>query len=227
MTNRDEPDPGHVGRILAERGFSFVDFTRESHADWGDTGGASLVVSLGSAWSTYWEQVSAPVAAEQGLMADAIGRGIPVLGICFGAQQLSTVLGGTVSRAEVAEIGWHRVEPDGAGGSLEWLYSGPWMQWHYDRFSVPPGAVPLARSASGPQAFRAGRNLAVQFHPEATESVVSRWSQGDGARELDEAGIGVENLLATTRDHQSHAAARCERLVDWFLSDVAQLHLGL
>lgn len=222
MTNRDEPDPGHLGRVLAERGWTLRDFTRESHADWGGLDGAGLVLSLGSSWSTYWEQVSRPVLAEQQLMSEAIARGIPVLGICFGAQQLSTVLGGSVSRAAVAEIGWHRVEPvSGMADVPGWMHEGAWMQWHYDSFTVPPGARLLARSASGPQAFRHGRCLAVQFHPEATESIVSRWSQGEGARELADAGIDPAELLAATRAHQAQAATRCELLVEWFLARVA------
>lgn len=233
MTNRDEPDPGHVGRVLAERGWRLRDFTRESHADWEDIGDAALVLSLGSSWSTYWDHVSSPVRAEQRLMAEAIGRDIPILGICFGAQQLSVVLGGSVGPAPSAEIGWHAVAPVSGnttppptGPEESAVLHGAWMQWHYDAFTVPPGARLLATSAGGPQAFRQGRCLGVQFHPEATEAIVSRWSQGDGARELHDAGIDVDELLAATRAHQEHSRFRCERLVEWFLTDVAQLHMN-
>lgn len=228
VANFDELDAGHVGRVLGDRGFSFTRFVRESHQEWTGIEDASLVVSLGSSWSNYWEQVAAPVRAEQQLMVDAARRGIPILGICFGAQQLACALGGAVGPAPKAEIGWHLIEgePEDAVSVPDWMVSGPWMQWHYDQFTVPPGATVLARSSAGVQVFRAGTSLGVQFHPEATLSIVSRWSQGEGERELDAAGIDSAELADATRLHGDDAAGRCERLVDWFLSDVAQLHMN-
>ena len=227
VANVDDVDPGLVGRALRRRGFAFVEYLREQHDRWPSLDGASLVVSLGSSWSTYWDDVREPVFAEQRLMTDAVARGIPVLGICFGAQQLATVLGGDVSRAPVPEIGWHPVRPiaESAAEVPACMVDGPWMQWHYDRFSVPPGATVLADSPAGPQAIRAGKCLGIQFHPEATETIVSLWSRGGGADELAAAGITPEALLSDTRAHQDDAESRCETLIGWFLSDVAQPHM--
>ena len=50
-------------------------------------------------------------------------------------------------------------QPDLVGG-------GPWFQWHYDRWQVPPGATEIARNPVASQAFVINRSLAVQFHPE-------------------------------------------------------------
>jgi len=102
-----------------------------------------------------------------------VGPTIPILGVCFGAQALAAALGGTVSRAPRPEIGWHYVETDAS-----WISRGPWFQWHSDRFTVPDGATELARSALAPQAFRHGRSLGVQFHPEVDGDIVSDWLDG-------------------------------------------------
>ncbi|MFN5840831.1 MAG: type 1 glutamine amidotransferase, partial [Acidimicrobiaceae bacterium] len=182
IANSGDADPGFVGRSLRQRGFSFTEFIREYWEEWPSLGGIDLVVSMGSSWSTYWEKHSGPITTEQHLIRQAIANGIPVLGICFGGQQLATVLGGTVTNAQRPEIGWFRVEnvPETAESAPKCLTEGPWMQWHYDRFSVPSGATVLAESPVGPQAIVCGRALGLQFHPEATESSVRQWSAGGG-----------------------------------------------
>jgi GMP synthase-like glutamine amidotransferase len=101
------------------------------------------------------------------------------------------------------------------------------MQWHYDRFSVPSGATVLAESPVGPQAMVCGRTLGVQFHPEATESIVRTWSSGDGQEELQEAKISPEKLQLTTAENLEDASRRCDDLIEWFLSDIAQRHIDI
>ena len=225
--NRSDTDPGLVGHALRRRGYSFVELAREDHATWElSPADVDLVVSLGSSWSTYWPEFERETATERDFLLSAHGSGVPVLGICFGAQQLATALGGTVSRLHKHEIGWHEVSamPESGPGRAAEILAGQWFQWHYDGFSVPSGATALAHSAVSPQAFRVGRTLAVQFHPEATESIVRHWSSGDGATELVEAGIDREDLLDRTRRTMDDVRSRTDTLVDWFLRDVAQTH---
>ena len=227
IANKNEADPGFVGRSLRRRGYAFTDFLREQHAQWPSLDGFDLVVALGSGWSTYWDHVAEPVHAEQSLMQEAMARNIPILGVCFGGQQLSRALGGVVTKAQSTEIGWFSVEnmPEMAHIAPKVLFDGPWMQWHYDSFSVPSGATALAQSPAGPQAFVCGRALGLQFHPEATESIVNMWSSGDGVDELSGQGIDAEDLLSATRIHQSESEERCDALVDWFLTTIAQGHM--
>ena len=227
VANEADADPGLVGRALRARGYSFTEFLREDHENWPSLDGFDLVVAMGSNWSTYWEDVAAPVSSEQRLLADAIARGLPILGVCFGAQQLAIVLGGSVSKAQTHEIGWHQVfpVPETTGTTPLSLVEGPWMQWHYDRFSVPSGATVLADSPVGPQAMVCGRTLALQFHPEATESIVRLWMNEGGMAELDKVGLDPDTIRAETAAHLSGAERRCDDLVGWFLSTVAQSHL--
>ena len=225
--NRDDIDPGFVGRSLRQRGYSFVEFSREDWEQWPSLEGIDLLVCMGSAWSTYWEEVAGPVQAEQRLITSAHEAGIPILGICFGAQQLATALGGEVKKAKIAEIGWKMVEkvPETAQIAPEMLTKGPWMQWHGDAFTVPAGATVLADSPAGPQIIVCGTALGLQFHPEATESIVSLWSSGEGQQELAQAEVDPGRLMAETRAQVADSAERCDQLVHWFVTEIAQRHI--
>ena len=179
--NRDDIDPGFVGQALRRRGYSFIEYVREDFESWSSLEGIDLVVSMGSGWSTYWDHVAGPVQAEQSLLRKAMDSHIPVLGICFGAQQLAVTLGGEVTKAQSPEIGWFSVEtiPETTGFAPSVLTEGPWMQWHYDTFTPPAGAEVLGLSDAGPQALRIGRSFATQFHPEKSGSaglkLISNW----------------------------------------------------
>ena len=132
---------------------------------------------------------------------------MPVLGLCFGGQVLSTALGGSVATTAHPEIGWYQVEP--ADPAIE---PGPWLQWHFDAFSVPDGARELARSVAGPQAFRLRANLGLQFHPEADRPVLEAWLTDD-LDQLEEAGLDAEALLSGADRHLEAARERARRLV--------------
>lgn len=220
--NTEDLDPGLVGSALRRRGWHLLERLREEHASWPCAGGrpdlegAALVLSLGSGWSTYWDHVADPVRAEQEVLRAAIDSGVGVLGICFGAQQLATVLGGSVHRAIHPEIGWHKVDPVGdAAGSA--VVGGEWLQWHYDAVAVPPTVTVHAVTPVGPQMFVADRCVGVQFHPEATETVVRGWSTGDGEAELASVGLTPEALQVETARRMAEMPARCDRLVEWCL----------
>jgi len=228
IANSEDADPGFVGRSLRRRGYSFTEFLREDHQNWPSLDDFDLVVAMGSNWSTYWDLVAEPVRAEQALLADAVSRGIGILGICFGAQQLAVTLGGEVTRAKTHEIGWHQVFPVAEAATLapECLTRGDWMQWHYDRFSVPAGATTLADSPVGPQAMICGRALGLQFHPEASESIVRLWMTGEGKDEIAAIGMTPDQLIRETSSRVVDAEQRCDELVAWFLENIAQRHMA-
>jgi GMP synthase-like glutamine amidotransferase len=109
--------------------------------------------------------------------------------LCFGGQALSIALGGEVVRAAQPQIGWFELS-----GRAEVMPRGPWFHWHYEQLSVPPGATALAHSAAGPAAFRHGRHLGLQFHPEVTVEIIAWWSRWED--ELTALGISADALLA-------------------------------
>jgi GMP synthase-like glutamine amidotransferase len=130
---------------------------------------------------------------------------------------MAHALGGTVERARTPEIGWYDVTTD----VPEHIASGPWLQWHYDVVTVPPGATELARSAVGPQAWSMGRSFATQFHPEATETMLARWTKGAGGEELARFGSSPEQVMAETRANVGVSREHAEHLVDHFLKSLS------
>ncbi len=200
---------------MRHHGFAFDECLRENPGEWPDLAGHDLVLLLGSEWSVYWDQVSREVQAESALIREANRTGVPIFGICFGSQMISHALGGSVQRATRPEVGWHRV--DSAAPAV--ITPGPWLQWHFDVFTPPPGWEVMATSPSGPQAIRSGRTFATQFHPEANESMLAAWTAGSD--DLVRLGLSADDVMAHTRDHVKTSRPACARIVDWFMNQVA------
>ncbi len=218
IANLNENDVGLVAAALSEEGLHISFRNREEVTSWSSELHTDLLISLGSSWSVYWDNVSNNVAAETALMRHAICRGIPFFGICFGAQLLSHSFGGRVERGDQSEIGWHDVVASGIPSPL----GGRWMQWHHDRFTAPSGFKVLATNGAGIQAMCKGRSLGVQFHPEATEEIVSRWIEGDGVTELAAIGLSPLDLINETRREATRTTEATAELMRWFLETVAQ-----
>jgi len=139
---------------------------------------------------------------KQGLR-EAVGAGLPVLGICLGHQLLAVALGGEVERnphgqaVGLLETGWEpaaATDPLTAGLPL----GKRGIQWNNDVVTSPPaGTTVLARTPEGDlQVARFGvRAWGVQLHPEADVEVVRAWAEGDRADHL-ERGIDQEAVLA-------------------------------
>ena len=209
--NRDDRDPGHVGRALEARGYHLLPLIREEPDGWVAPAGDDILVVLGSAWSVYWNDVAGLVEKEAAYLRAAHGADIPILAICFGAQMVASALGGTVGRAPHPEVGWHVVEPEPESP----IEPGPWFQWHFDAFTLPPGARRLATSPAGPQAFALGRTLAVQFHPEIDPSIVERWC-AESPTDLEAVGVTRRELVAEVIAAEAASARRAEGLVATF-----------
>jgi GMP synthase-like glutamine amidotransferase len=111
----------------------------------------------------------------------AVEAGLPVLGVCLGAQQLAAALGGEVVGGPAPECGVGEVHlTEGANDDPVFGPAPtplPCVHWHADTFTLPDGAVRLAQNdAYENQAFRFGRRAyGLQFHVEVTGALVAHW----------------------------------------------------
>jgi GMP synthase-like glutamine amidotransferase len=212
--------PERVGAHLERRGLTLDHFVVVDDIDHPEVeavfpeDGFDVLVVMGAPWSVYDPRVQGWVRPELDLLADAASRGVPSLNICFGAQALSVALGGEVRASESPEYGWTGI--DSAVGPIA---DGPWFQFHHDEFTVPPGGVHLAGNGSGIQAYRVGRSLALQFHPEVTAELISSWCDAGGDRELSDAGVDPGALIEETRRRVPESQEALETMLDWWLDD--------
>jgi GMP synthase-like glutamine amidotransferase len=158
------------------------------------------------------------VGAEMQMLRDAALAGVPTLGVCFGGQLLAQAFGGSVARSTVPEIGWYDIETD----NPDLVPGGPWFQWHFDRWTLPPGATEIARTANSSQAFVLGRALALQFHPEIDAKLLDVWLADDRDGEVVEAGLSHDELRERTTELADDVGNRIRGLVRGFLTHVAR-----
>ncbi|MGA9856829.1 MAG: type 1 glutamine amidotransferase [Solirubrobacteraceae bacterium] len=194
LEQQDDAGAGFVGDWLDAAGLDWdVVRAEDPHPD---PALPRAIISLGSSHSAYQ---SAPpwIPLQVELLRAALAAQTPVLGICFGAQSLALAAGGTVTREQQPEIGW--VHPESEHPELR----GPWLAWHSDAITLPPGAVELARSPAALQAFRLGRSFGVQFHPEVTPEIWDAWAAEE-----------PEAIRGHVGDHQALALEIAERAGD-------------
>jgi len=101
--------------------------------------------------------------------------GVPVLGICYGAQLIAQQLGGEVARTGVAEYGRTALEVTGSSGLFAGLPSEQdvWMSHADSIVTAPPGFRVTARTGVVPIAALEDVEraiYAVQFHPEVAHT---------------------------------------------------------
>ena len=97
------------------------------------------------------------------------------------------------------------------------VWRGPWLRWHGDHLTAPPGAEVLARSDDTVQVFRIGSAVGVQFHPEADAVIAARWADS-GPDWLVENGSNPAALREQTAAQMQDAAAARRALFDTMLA---------
>ena len=210
-----------LGEVFTESGFEVSTFDVVPARDpdnplrevtFPDPAPFDAIVPLGARWAAYDDTVPW-IATEMQLVRTALAGGTGVLGVCFGGQLLARALGGTVARSPEPEIGWHDVET----GDDTLVPGGSWFQWHFDRFTAPPGAQEVARNSRAVQAFALGRALGLQFHPEVDAALVEQWITEDTNDDIGALGLSPGDLRARTATEVDDAVRRLRLLVAGFL----------
>jgi len=211
---------GLFERVVVERG-DHLDrwFTANGDAPPGDPGAWDAIMVFGGVMHPDQDAEHEWLAGETSFIQSALGAGIPVLGVCLGAQLVARAAGARVGPARAPEVGWHEVEltdeaaEDPVLGVLPPRITA--FQWHYYGFDVPDGAVELASSPAANQAYRLGdRAWGVQFHPEVEREMLDDWFTEGG----DELGKPVEVVEEETDRHlgtwNEQGRALCSAFLD-------------
>lgn len=170
--------PGYLREFLQQQGIPYQLFKPAEGQDLPRRAGDySGLVLLGSNRSV--NEALPWMSGETALLQDALARDVPVLGHCFGGQQLARAMGARVHRNAWANIGWSRLAVTPAARAL---FGGAThatlFNWHYDTFEIPRGAT---RSLFGThclnKGFVHGKHLGFQAHLEVTEASVRAWCE--------------------------------------------------
>ncbi|HUL00052.1 MAG TPA: type 1 glutamine amidotransferase [Nitrospirota bacterium] len=180
--------------------------------------GLDLVIAMGGPMSVNDESTLPWLRTEKQFVRDAVDQGIPVLGICLGAQLIANAVGSRVYQNPLKEIGWFHIE---ATPSPADVFRFPdkcsVFHWHGETFDLPNGAVRLARSAACEnQAFQIGRHvIGLQFHLETTPYGLTSFLANCGDELAPGPYIQTESEL---RDVPDAAYAEINTLMDKLLS---------
>jgi GMP synthase-like glutamine amidotransferase len=207
VRHHDSDNSGLIGAAFEARGAELDLRLFPDDGPLPDPAGADHIVVLGAYPSVYddlpW------IAAELAWLRQADASGVPILGICFGAQGLCAALGGQVELSPRKELGWTTIEsldPD-------LVPAGPWLEFHGDRCVLPPDARLLAVNDVCAQAFAIGRHLGIQFHPEVDGEQLKRWLDGGATAHVVQMGLDPDEFLAQTIHEEPAARIRAAHLV--------------
>lgn len=204
--------PGSISQNLDAFGIDYLLIEAWRETEWPSVRDLGALVVLGGTMNVDQSEVYSFLGPSAELMTQALEEGVLTLGVCLGCQMMARVLGAKVNRATEANATFSslKLTPEGSNDPVIAPLAGgtPVLQFHEDTFEVPRGAVLLATSESSglSQAFRYGDlAYAVQFHFEATKSVIEGWCRS----------IGPETLRADWKTSEEELAAQA----NLFLAD--------
>jgi len=166
------------------------------------------------------------IKAELTWIEGAIKQGIPMLGLCLGAQLMAKAAGAEVFPSPVRELGWfpiyHTIEtesdplfgqmPDGLAV----------FQWHGESFSLTDHMTPVAMHPDVPaQAFRLGKaQYGMQFHIEVSEGIVESWITFGASESAHLGAEGISLLHKDTSLYLESMQSYCRKMVNSWLLEI-------
>ncbi|GAC1615015.1 MAG: type 1 glutamine amidotransferase [Ktedonobacteraceae bacterium] len=180
ILNIEDDSTGYVGELLEEHGIA-CDVVNAVLEPIPHPTSYDAIVVFGGPQNANEDDRYPYFIQERAALRKAVEQEIPLLGICLGGQLLAAILGGTVKKHTLTEIGFSEVQctDDGKNDPLYAGLAGHQMvyQWHEDTFAIPPGAVRIATSEKTEnQAFRYGHNAyGIQYHIELTPAMLDTW----------------------------------------------------
>jgi GMP synthase (glutamine-hydrolysing) len=189
---------------------------------------ADLAVFLGGPIGVY-ETLEYPFLEDElHIAADRLDRGLPMLGICLGAQLIAGAAGAEVFPGNNGkELGWKPLKPtaDGLADPIAPLATGgaQILHWHGDTFDLPPQATLLASTdLYENQIYEIGAGvLAFQCHPEIDASSIERWLIGHALEIAKTDGVSPITLREETRRYGSDLALRSRKVITNWLARIS------
>jgi GMP synthase (glutamine-hydrolysing) len=222
IQHTNDSDTGWLGEAIANNGYQErIVQPRLGEALLPNEPVAAVVV-LGGSEAAYHEDAHPYLTREKEYIRAADDAGLPILGICLGAQLLADALGGGAHRGHSTEFGYPQIHltPAGRRDPVLRYLDGPALAWHGDTFTIPPGGVLLAESSRYPYAYRRGTSLGLQFHPEATPEMVNRWLLQTQRSEFEEEGEDPDLLLNQARENETEARRVAHALFSAWLNQI-------
>ncbi len=217
--------PALIGEILCAAGHAL----HYVHIDEGDalpenTADFSAVVIMGGPQSANDTHL-AYIDNELRWLSKALADGMPMLGICLGAQMMAKAAAAEITRSPVRELGWYPVFPTSASRNDPLFADLPStglqvFQWHGETFSLPAQASLVATHPDVPQqVFRLKQaQYGLQCHVEVDESIIHTWiAAGDSERDA----LGESTIAALHNETAQHLDAMrlfCRQMVKNWLA---------
>ncbi len=223
-----------MGRIVAIRHVAFEDlglfqaglaarhsvtYSEAWNTDWAALAAnpPDLLVVLGGPIGVYEPHLYPFLAAEIAAVGQHIAAGLPIVGICLGAQIMAVSQGARVFPAGVKEIGFAPLTLTAAGRASclhPYTDEPDAFHWHGDTFDLPANATLLASTAAVTnQAFAIGDHaIGFQFHPEVRLAAIEDWLVGH-AVELAHARIDIPAVRAAALAKSAAMNAKSQRVL--------------
>ena len=146
-----------------------------------------LIISLGGPQSA--NDCYPALRSERSFLVEAMASGVPVMGVCLGAQLMAKALGGEVGPTGGYEFGLRKmwITREGSRDPVFGKLRVPLVPTlHGEAFTIPPGATELAfgymlcrdgQFRRQSLAFRFGLSYAFQFEPQLTLDELRVWNR--------------------------------------------------
>lgn len=213
-----EETPSRLGTILRDQGHKLRTIKLHEGQAIPDLDDVDGIVSMGGPQNVDQVEQYPYLKDEMALLKTAHDKGVPIVGVCLGAQLIATALGGKVTPMPQPEVGFANVKL-GFPGTVETLYQGiTWdsQQCHLHGQEVsglPAGAVPLAGTkACKTQSFKVGMTTyGFQYHFEWDRKDLALVPKDPLAKA---AGLTAEAWDAQVKEHYDNYRRRGDRLCE-------------